>query len=299
MQTLTEIREILAAGGLSPLKRFGQCFLYDQNLMSRLLELADVSPGATVLEVGPGTGSLTEELLARAGRVVAAEIDHGLAEMLRQRYGGEEHFTLIEGDVLSSKHRISEDVHDALGDRAEMVSNLPYNIATPLVAQCLIDTWNCSRADGLDRGLTKLNRLTFTVQKEVASRLSAGPGDADYGPVSVLVALLSEIRLDATLPPQAFWPQPKVLSRMVRIEFLPDRAGEVQDIETLMKVVNLTFIHRRKQVSRTAKTRNFPWSQDVFCRALEATGIDSKARPDAISPEEFRRLAGTLSEMTA
>jgi len=148
MQSLNDIKGLLDSFGLAPQKRFGQNFLFDQNLLAKVLELAELSPDDTVLEVGPGTGSMTEELLARAARVVAVEIDSGLHRLLASRFGGHENLTLLHEDVLAGKHEISPTVLAALGDRAVLVSNLPYNIATPLVAQCLVTSWRSATFRG-------------------------------------------------------------------------------------------------------------------------------------------------------
>jgi len=198
MQTLTEIRQMLDQAGLRPQKAFGQCFLIDHNMLAKLLELAelaeaaDVPAGLGVLEVGPGTGTLTEELLDRGIGVTAAEIDHGLCRLLRQRLAARPGFTLVEGDVLAGKHAIAPGVLEALPELTQLVSNLPYNIATPLLAECLIESWRHQKRPAPSRRL--FTRMSFTVQREVADRLSAGPGSDAYGPVSVLAAALARSR---------------------------------------------------------------------------------------------------------
>lgn len=150
-----------------PQRQFGQCFLIDLNLMAKVLELADLKGDETVLEVGPGTGSLTEELLSRAKRVVTVEIDRGLCQLLRENFADRPNFTLICGDVLAGKHAISPEVIAALGEGSvNLISNLPYNVATPLIAECLVSTWR--RVVGGDSLTCRFERLTFTVQREVA-----------------------------------------------------------------------------------------------------------------------------------
>jgi 16S rRNA (adenine1518-N6/adenine1519-N6)-dimethyltransferase len=293
MQTLQQIRQLLDERDFSPRKQFGQCFLIDHNLMGKLLNLADLRGGETVLEVGPGTGSLTEELLSRAGRVVAVEIDRGLCQLLTERLGDRPNFTLIGGDALAGKHALSEAVLEAIGPvPARLVANLPYNIATPLIAECLISSWR-TMAGKAGRHV-RFESLTFTVQREMADRLAAGVGGADYGPVSVLVALLGRFQAGPVLPPSCFWPSPKVSSRMARIDFDADRAAEVTDIDTLTGVLAVTFGQRRKQLGAIARRRDAESPSHGLSAAFAASGIDPTLRAEAVAPEQLRLLANAM-----
>src|SRR5688572_27655913 len=155
---------MLGTRGLSPRKPLGQHFLIDHNLIRALVEASGVSAGDLVLEVGPGTGTLTEELLSRGCRVVACELDSGMCDLLRDHFAGREAFTLIEGDCLESKHEVSVDVRRALGGESfRLVANLPYNAATPLMLTLLLHHPECAA-------------MYVTIQREVAARLAAAPG---------------------------------------------------------------------------------------------------------------------------
>lgn len=292
MQTLREIRELLQRYHFAPQKQFGQCFLVDGNLMHKLLDLAQVGREQTVLEVGPGTGSLTEELLDRCGRLVAVEIDRGLADLLRERLGGQESFTLLCRDVLASKHAIAPEVTAAVSPSAHLVSNLPYNVATPLIAQCLTDTWRT--CVGEVAGICRFERLTFTVQREVADRLACGPGGPDYGPLSILVSLLGELTPGPVVPASAFWPRPNVASRIVRIDFVDDKARRVADLDVLRRLLALAFNQRRKQIGSLLHRTIADFSPQRIQRALEAGGIDRTARAQDLRPEQFRLAANDL-----
>src|SRR5256885_4845738 len=139
-QTKHQIQEFLTAAGTEPRYRFGQNFMIDQNLVRIVADAGEIDPKDTVIEVGPGTGTLTEELLARAGRVVAVEIDRDLARMLRERFVDNKKFILIEGDALAGKHEINPQLSEVLKEKAgptKLVANLPYNIASPLVIELL------------------------------------------------------------------------------------------------------------------------------------------------------------------
>ena len=293
MQTLTEIRQLLADAGLRPNKQFGQNFLIDRNLMGKILTTAHLAGTETVLEVGPGTGSLTEELLARAAEVVAVEIDHGLAALLRDRLGTKPGFRLLETDILAGKHAISPDVLAALSADVHMVANLPYSIATPLIALCLA----ASHAAGKQNhaAAPTFQRLTFTVQREVADRLAAAPGPKTYGPVSVTVALLGRITLGPIVPAAAFWPRPNVASRIVRIDFDPSAAAELADTDVLRHLLASAFSQRRKQIGSILRRKDPPWPPDALAAALNAARIDLTARPERITPDQFRLTANVLA----
>ncbi|MFP4104974.1 MAG: 16S rRNA (adenine(1518)-N(6)/adenine(1519)-N(6))-dimethyltransferase RsmA [Phycisphaerae bacterium] len=283
---------MLDQAGLKPRHRFGQCFLFDQNLMQKVIGFAEIDPEQTVLEVGPGTGSLTEELLDHAARVVAVEIDHGLARVLRKRLGERESFQLLEQDVLAGKHEIAPEVLTAIGDDAQMVANLPYNIATPLIAQSLTLSWQAAVAG---RQCPRITRMTVMIQREMADRLLTGPGTRDYGPVSVLTNLLGNAVPGPLAPASAFWPRPKVESQVVRIDFVPEKAAKVLDVQVLQQALSLAFGQRRKQIGTVAKRRGAAFSRELFTEALSEADISPTQRAEQVSPEQFRRLGNALA----
>ena len=294
MQTLSEIRELLAAAGVRPRKRLGQCFLIDGNLMGKLLELAAPTGGETILEVGAGTGSLTEELLSRAGRVVAVEMDSALAGIIRRRLGERDDLTLLNCDVLAGKHALSPAVLGELpGGEVHLLANLPYASAVPVIVNCLLQSWRALRGGGVS-----FARLTFTIQRELAERLTAGVGAEHYGPVAVVSALLATATPGRMVPPSAFWPRPKVDSRMLRLDFDPAAAELLAEARTLSAVLAATFGQRRKRIAAAARRRDLPFEAKAFLAALDAAGIDSGARPEQVPPQAFRELANTLAGPT-
>ncbi len=237
-QTRRQIEALLNQAGIRPLKRFGQNFLIDGNLIRKLVQAAEIRPDDVVLEVGPGTGTLTEELLAAAGHVVAVEIDKGLAGLCRDRFGDNERFTLLHTDVLERKSEIAPVVMDTLrerqarlGGRTMLVANLPYQAATPLLVNLLL-------------GPDLVSPLCFTVQAEVADRLLAPAGGKEYGPISIYAQGLAEARRIARLGPQSFWPAPQVDSAMVRLDV--NAAFDPKVKSSLARLVHACFLHRRK-----------------------------------------------------
>lgn len=296
MQTLKQLRTVLSAAGLRPSSRLGQNFLIDGNIMDRMLAMAELSGTETVLEVGPATGSLTEELLNRAARVVAVEIDRGLFAQLERRFRGRDNLTLILADALAGKHAICPQVAAALGRQCVLVANLPYNIATPLLIQCLVDSWRSGKAVG--GPLCRYDRMTFTIQQEVADRLAAAPGGGRaYGRVSVLVSLLGRVTLGPVVPATAFWPRPKVSSRMVRIDFDAGSVERVADIDGLCTLLGAAFGHRRKQIGGLARAKDAAFSPAAVSAALDAARLSPTLRPEQIPPEKFETLARELARL--
>jgi 16S rRNA (adenine1518-N6/adenine1519-N6)-dimethyltransferase len=293
MQKQSIIRELLYAADAHPCKALGQCFLVDLARMQQVVDLADIRPGQTVLEVGPGTGSLTEELLDRAGLVVAVELDRKLAAIMQDRFSDQiesGRLILIEADALAGKHKIEPAVMEAVGESADLVANLPYQIATPLVANMMIESWaHCVQG----AATTRFDRLTFTVQKEVGERLAATAGSA-FGTVSVLLQCLSDVTLGPVFPAGAFWPAPKIASQLVHIEFNPAKAKQLHDVPTLQLLLHMAFTQRRKHIGGTVRARNAPFERDVFAAALAQCEIDPTTRADALAVEQYRTLANTL-----
>lgn len=268
MQTLSEIKDVLSAHGLSPKKAMGQNFLCDHNLIRKLVDRAGVSEGELVLEVGPGTGVLTDELIERSARVIACEMDDGLAQIMRERFG--DRITLIHGDCLETKRAINEEIARAIGgDDFKLVANLPYSAATPLMLTLAIDYPNC-------RG------MYVTVQKEVAERLRAHPRTKAYGEVSVIAQALCEVERVATLPPHCFWPRPKVTSEMIGLD---RRASPMTDEpRALAEGVHRLFAERRKQIGR------------LFDEKTELpAGVERTMRAEALTVEQAVRLSRRLA----
>jgi len=286
-QTKHEIQSLLAGAGVRPLKRFGQHFLIDGNLMRKLVAAAALRPDDVVLEVGPGTGSLTEELLKVCGHVVAVEIDRTLQTVCRDRMGSFPHFTLIDSDVLERKSAIAADVYSELrarqrqlGGRIMLVANLPYQVATPLIIDLLV-------------GDLFVSAMCFTVQAEVADRLYARPGSKGYGPISVFTQALADAERIARVPPEAFWPAPKVESAMLRLSVRPEQALPAAVQKKLTQLVHGCFQHRRK----TMRSNLRALLDECKLTYVECDGRwDLSVRPECISVTQWVTLARLVAE---
>lgn len=246
VQTLSELKALLAERGMAPRKALGQNFLIDHNLLTRLIECSGVGEGDVVLEVGPGAGALTEPLLERGCVVVAVELDRGLADLiderLARRFPGA--LTLVRGDCLAGKREINPEVVGALRERCagkpfSLVANLPYQAGTA-VMMVLLESHMGVGASPRCRG------MWVTIQKEVADRLAARPGTDDFGGLSVMAQALAQVRRIAVLPPECFWPRPAVTSAMVEVTALARPL--TTDPSALGALTQRLFGQRRKKI---------------------------------------------------
>ena len=288
--TQTDIRQLLARAGLRPDRRHGQHFLVDGNLMRLLVAEAELDSTDTVLEVGPGVGNLTELLVEGAGHVVAVEIDPQVAAIARERLAAAANLDLLVTDILANKHTVAPSVlgtvrrrREALGGAVKLVANLPYQAATPLMAELV-------QAD------PPPERLVFTVQEEVAARLAAEPGTSEYGPVGVLVQALAEVKVLRRLGPSVFWPRPQVWSAMVRIRPSAARRARIADLAVLRRTIEGLFGHRRKRAARSLSLADPSGaSPQEWAARLRAVGLDPDARGETYSVDEIVRLANSLT----
>ena len=268
-QTKAQIQSLLAAANTAPRHRFGQNFMIDANIVRLIADAGDVKADDLVIEVGPGTGTLTEELVSRAARVVAVEIDRDLAGMLREKFAGEPRFTLIEGDALDGKHALNpalvEEIAKPSKGAVKLIANLPYNIASPLVIELL---------------MLGVDRLVFTVQKEVADRLRAKPATNDFGPLTAMVQLLAEVEVMRTLPNTVFWPPPKIESSLVRL-IRRDQLGS--DARGFSKFVGTMFSFRRKTLRKALDMAGVEVDPSVIAGR-------ENARAEDFSPDELLTL---------
>jgi 16S rRNA (adenine1518-N6/adenine1519-N6)-dimethyltransferase len=253
-------------------KRFGQHFL-EPAWVARLIDALSPQPDDVFLEIGPGRGALTAPLAPRVARIIAVEIDRDLAAALPARVPP--HVRIVEGDFLDV------DVPQLLaGERRPVraVGNLPYNVSSPILFKLL---------HAADDGRL-LSDATVMLQKEVADRVAAGPGSADYGALSIQVALRATVTRVLTLPPGAFRPPPKVTSSVVRLTFHPP-AEDVGDLKAFERVVRGLFLQRRKTLLNAFKPVAATFGRSAP-EVIERAGVDGRKRPEALTLTEIARL---------
>jgi 16S rRNA (adenine1518-N6/adenine1519-N6)-dimethyltransferase len=264
-----DIVDLLEAHGLSPRRAFGQNFVADPNTVRRIARLAGVGPADHVVEIGAGLGSLTLALAETGAHVTAIEVDHGIVPVLRDVVRDVENVHVIESDAREVDWALLEPVDQPL----TVVANLPYNVATPLVAD-LLDT------------VPRIRRFVVMVQKEVAHRLAAAPGSSDYGGISVKVAYWATARILGDVPPTVFVPRPKVTSAIIEIE-RRDHPAVPSNRDTLFRLVRQAFGQRRKMLRRSL-------SGVVTDEQFVAAHIEPTRRPEELSVHDWGRLADVV-----
>jgi len=265
LDTLPTLREALEAHGLLAKKSFGQHFLLDLNITRKIARLAQVGDGDDVIEVGPGPGGLTRALLETGARVTAIEKDERFAPLLQDVADASERLTVIFADAL----KVNE-AEITGGQPAHLVSNLPYNVGTPLLIKWLTGPWTPKS-------------LTLMFQREVADRITEGPGEEAYGRLAVIVQATCRAQRVMDAPARAFTPPPKVDSAVVRLEPLAERPS-AERLDALQKVTAAAFGQRRKMLRSSLKILG---GEELIL----AAGLDPQARAEVIPVDGFLALA--------
>lgn len=267
-------------GRHSPRKRFGQHFLTNGHIADRIVESAAIGSDDTVLEIGPGKGILTERLLRRARAVFAVEIDRDLSVMLRERFWRNKKFHLIEADILTLNFC---ELFRGISARIKVVSNIPYNISTPI-----IELFIQNRAI--------ISDVVLMVQKEVARRLLAKPGSKDYGLTTLNLALCAEGRKVMDVRPGAFNPSPEVMSSVISLVFTRQYRYPLDNEPIYRIITGVAFRQRRKMLRNTLipffVSKGIPKPRAI--KLLLSEDIDPQARPENLSVEDFVRLSNAF-----
>ena len=271
-------RELLEAFGLATKHRLGQNFLIDNHVIEHICALAELRPDERVLEVGPGIGTLTLALLQEAGKVVSIEADPELEQVLWSHSVEHPNFAFIMGDALKvDPARVAE---AAGGEPTVFVANLPYNVAATIILQFF-------------EQMPALERAVVMVQKEVADRIAAAPGNKTYGGYTAKLGLYGRVTGRFEVPPRCFMPAPHVDSAVVRIERaeapLPDGLAAAD----VAAAIDAAFAQRRKTIRNSMGANGF--EKDALDAAFEASGISPTARAETLSTADFIRLAAALA----
>ncbi len=277
----SELKAVLSRHGLHLSKRFGQNFLTNRSYLLKVVEAANVGAGDRVFEIGPGAGTLTVELAARAERVVAVELDRALPPVLAEVLAPFPNTTVVMGDAL--KLDLPTFLAEQLGTPPyKVVANIPYNITSPILVRLLEN-----------KGL--FSSITLMVQKEVADRLKAMPGSDAYGSLSVFAHYYAEVSVAGIVPRGAFFPPPKVDSAIVHLIPRPVAPVEVPSDAAFFRVSRGVFGQRRKTLANAligASPGGF--GKDEVIAALAVTGIDGTRRGETLSLAEIAALVRAL-----
>jgi 16S rRNA (adenine1518-N6/adenine1519-N6)-dimethyltransferase len=257
-------------------KRFGQNFLHDQNIIRRILAALSPASSDHILEIGPGQGALTGQLLASGAHVDAVELDRDLAGYLTRLFADRPNFHLHQADILKfdiSTLRNHQSDHSA--KRLRVIGNLPYNISTPCIFHLL--SFNQHITD-----------MLFMLQLEVVERLAAGSGDEAYGRLSIMTQYFCQVEQLFTVPPGAFHPQPKVTSAIVRLTPYQDLPHPAQNFQVFQNVVRTAFTQRRKTLKNTLRSL-------ITASELGALSIDAGARPENLSLADYVAISNAIT----
>jgi 16S rRNA (adenine1518-N6/adenine1519-N6)-dimethyltransferase len=263
----SRVRQLLGAHGLQPDRGFGQNFLVDAHALDAVVTAADIQADQTVVEFGPGLGVLTQQLAGRAGRVVAVELDRRLLPVLKETLAGSGNVELLHQDALEFDYSV-------LPEGSSLVANLPYNVATPLIMAAL------------ESG--RIGRIVAMVQREVAERIRASPGESGFGAFSLLMRYYASARIVRDVAPGSFYPPPEVTSSIVRL----DAHAGVRPDPQLFDLIHDAFRHRRKTLRKNLIMAGY--GAEDAARALEALELDSRIRAEELSLESFRSLRRVL-----
>lgn len=256
-------------------KSLGQNFLVDDTVLMDIIQGAEVSKEDFIIEIGPGVGTLTRELLTRSKGVCSIELDSDLIPILNEELKEYDNFRLINMDALKV------DFNEIIGEEpsVKLVANLPYYVTTPIIAKLLNEDYN-------------FKSLTIMIQKEVAERINASPNCKEYGALSLLVQYYCDTKIIRTVAPSSFMPRPKVDSIVIRLDKLPKPKVEVYDKKLFFAVVRDAFNMRRKTLSNALKPLKV--DKDMLAKAFENSGIDPRRRGETLSLEEFAKLANEI-----
>jgi 16S rRNA (adenine1518-N6/adenine1519-N6)-dimethyltransferase len=262
--------------GLSAKKSLGQNFLLDTAALEKVIAAAKIPPEATVLEIGPGLGSLTRYLARNARKVVAVELDDSLIPPLREVLAGQENVTILHGDILQQNMATLIREPDYL-----VVANIPYYITSAVIRHLL-------------EAPVRPVRLVLTMQKEVAERICARPGDLSLLALSVQV--YGEPRPVARIPAGAFYPPPKVDSTVLRVDLFPQARIPGEQMEEFFHLAKLGFAQKRKTLRNTLSA-GLRWPPEKTVQLLTAAGVDPMRRAETVSLDEWGRLVQVYREM--
>lgn len=264
-------------------KKFGQNFLIDSHVLDKIVSAAGITKDDFVLEIGPGIGTMTQYLAASARKVFAVEIDKALIPILEDTLKEFDNVQVINQDILKVDiKKLAEEHND--GKPIKVVANLPYYITTPIIM-------------GLFESQVPIDSITVMVQKEVADRMKVGPGTKDYGALSLAVQYYAEPYIVANVPPNCFMPRPKVGSAVIRLTRHEKPPVEVVDEKLMFRLIRASFNQRRKTlVNGLNNSPELSYSKEEIQQTIEKCGFKAGIRGEALTLEDFAKLANVFSE---
>ncbi len=262
-------------------KKFGQNFLIDDHVLTKIMDGANVTKDDFVLEIGPGIGTMTQYLAERARKVLAVEIDTKLLPILQETLADYDNVEVLNHDILKVDiNAIANQYND--GKPIKVVANLPYYITTPIIM-------------GLFESGVPIDNITVMVQKEVADRMQVGPGTKDYGALSLAVQYYAEPYIIANVPPNCFIPRPNVGSAVIRLTRHTKPPVTVQDEKLMFRIIRASFNQRRKTLQNGLNNASdLSFTKEQIVEAIESIGLKPTVRGEALTLEQFAKLSDAL-----
>ncbi|WP_053954858.1 16S rRNA (adenine(1518)-N(6)/adenine(1519)-N(6))-dimethyltransferase RsmA [Inediibacterium massiliense] len=275
-------KEIVSKYGFKFSKSLGQNFLIDENILTKIVDGADVGKEDAVIEVGPGIGTLTQALSERASKVIAVEIDKKLIPILGETLSACHNVEVVNGDILKI------DLHQLIGEKCEkrsvkVIANLPYYVTTPIIMKFLEEK-------------VPIQNMVVMIQKEVADRMQANPNTKDYGALSVAVQYYCNPKIITKVPRSVFIPQPNVESTVIRLDVLEKPKVVVKSEKLLFRVVRAAFGKRRKTILNALSNSGLGLEKEILKEILQKSDIEENRRGETLSIEEFGKLSDVVYE---
>ncbi|WP_227763785.1 16S rRNA (adenine(1518)-N(6)/adenine(1519)-N(6))-dimethyltransferase RsmA [Zhaonella formicivorans] len=283
LTAISKIKEIMRKHNFKIKKSYGQNFLINESVVEKILDSAHLQKSDVVVEVGPGLGTLTQGLAARAGGVLAVELDRTLLPILTETLAGYKNVRVINADILKLDldQAVAANFPDRRQGKYKVVANLPYYITTPIIMHLLEHQY-------------RIESMVIMVQREVAERMVANPGGKDYGALSVAIQYYTEASLITHVPASSFLPAPDVASAVIKLKMREKPAVTVQDEVIFFQVVKGAFAQRRKTLLNALNNKFGFITKGELLDILDSCGIEGSRRGETLSLEEFARLADGL-----
>lgn len=281
MSVLKETKFILDKYHIHANKNLGQNFLVDDDTVSGIIEAANISKDDLIIEIGPGLGTITKELLERAGKVICIELDERMIEILNDRFSLYDNFELINEDVL--KVDLQTLINKENMKTTKVVANLPYYITTPIIMKLL--------EERLD-----IETITVMIQKEVAERLVAEPGKGESGAITYGVHYYTKPKTVLQVPNTAFIPEPKVNSTVIQLEVQKEPTVKVSNEEKLFELIKIALMQKRKTLVNALTNSNKYGDKEEVEKIIQQMGLDLRIRPEKLTLENYAELAEMITK---
>ena len=276
MSVLKETKFIIDKYNIRADKSLGQNFLIDDEAIAGIVDAANITKDDLIIEIGPGLGTLTKELLEKAGKVICIELDKRMIDILKDRFSIYKNFEIINNDVL--KVNLNEIIENTKMKSTKIVANLPYYITTPIIMKLLEDRLN-------------IETITVMIQKEVADRLVTNPGKGDTGAITYAIHYYTNPKKILEVPNTSFIPAPKVNSSVIKLEVLKNPKVQIENEGKLFDIIKTAFMQKRKTLVNALTNSNKYGSKEKIENVLTTLNVDLKIRPEKLTLEQFAKIS--------